>query len=75
MADPEQLRLLAERTLAMAVKATDPKFTEWLSIKASEFLEQAQALEATARGSLVEAPPHVVQQAQQPQPVDPEAPE
>ena len=67
MAIPNQLRLMAERTLALAKKADDQRLIEWLSIRAAEYLEEAQALE-TASPPVREPGQHVVQQAEQPQP-------
>jgi hypothetical protein len=58
MADPRHVRAVAERTLALAINAGDPKLTDCLSIRAREYLEQAQALETQ----------RVAQQAEQPQP-------
>ena len=63
MVSPEHLRLLAERMLTMAAKATDPRLAEWFSIKAGEYHDQAQTLEAAA--------PAVAQRLQ-PQPDNPE---
>ena len=67
MAMPNQLRLMAERTLALAKKADDQRLIEWLSIRAAEYLEEAQALE-TASPPIREPGQHVVEQAEQPQP-------
>jgi len=60
MVNPEHLRLLAERMLTMATKATDPRLAEWFSIKAGEYHDRAQTLEAAAPG--------IAEQAHQPQP-------
>lgn len=62
MADPRHLRAMAERILALAINAGDPKLTDWLSIRAGEYLDQAQALETQ----------QVARQAEQPQPNEPD---
>jgi hypothetical protein len=67
MAIPNQLRLMAERTLSLAKKVVDQRLIEWLSIRAAEYLEEAQALEA-ATPPLREPGQHVVQRAERPQP-------
>jgi hypothetical protein len=67
MAIPNQLRLMAERTLSLAKKVDDQRLIEWLSIRAAEYLEEAQALEA-ATPPLREPGQHVVQRAERPQP-------
>jgi hypothetical protein len=67
MAIPNQLRLMAERTLSLAKKVDDQRLIEWLSIRAAEYLEGAQALEA-ATPPLREPDQHVVQRAERPQP-------
>jgi hypothetical protein len=67
MAIPNQLRLMAERTLALAKKADAQRLIEWLSIRAAEYLEEAQALE-TASPPVREPGQQVVQQTEQPQP-------
>jgi hypothetical protein len=46
MPNPNYLRSLAERMLAMAITMPDSQLTGWLSIRASDHLDQAQALEA-----------------------------
>jgi hypothetical protein len=70
MVNPEHLRSLAERMLAMAMKASDPRLAEWFSVKAGEYLDKAQTLEAAAPP--VECPQHVTRQAEHPQSEDPE---
>jgi hypothetical protein len=70
MVSPGHLRSLAERMLTMAMKATDPRLAEWFSVKAGEYLDKAQTLEAAAPP--VECPQHVTRQAEHPQSEDPE---
>jgi hypothetical protein len=67
MVNPEHLRILAERMLAMSRKAIDPRLAEWFSIKAGEYHDQALTLEAAA-APVVACPRSIAQQAQQPQP-------
>jgi hypothetical protein len=67
MAMSNQLRLMAERTLALAKKVDDQRLIEWLSIRAAEYLDEAQALEM-ATPPVREPGQHVVQQAEQSQP-------
>jgi hypothetical protein len=66
MANPEQLRLLAERMLTLAMDTSDQEFKHLLTARAAEYLERAQALEA-ATPPIVETPQ---QQAEEPQPND-----
>ena len=72
MAKSEHLRQLAERMLALAMDAGDAQLTEWLSKRAGEYLDEAQALEA-AVPPIVETPERAAQQAQRP--AAPENPE
>jgi hypothetical protein len=67
MAVPNQLRLMAERTLALAKKVHDHKLIEWLSVRAAEYLDEAQALEA-ATPPVREPGRNVDRQAEQRQP-------
>jgi hypothetical protein len=53
---------MAERMLALAINAGDPRLTDWLSIRAGEYLDQARALETQ----------EVAQQAEQLQPNEPD---
>jgi hypothetical protein len=59
MAEPENLRQLAERMLALAMKTEDEELAQLLATRASQYLDRARALE------------HVAQQAERPQPDDP----
>jgi hypothetical protein len=70
MAEPENLRQLAERILALAMTTEDKELAQLLTTRAGEYLDQAGALEAAVR-PIGEAPQHVAQQAEQPQPDDP----
>ena len=45
MARQDHLREWAVHMLALAAKTDDRYFAEWLSIRAEEYLEEAQALE------------------------------
>jgi hypothetical protein len=62
MADARRLWAMAEQMSALAINAGDSKLTDWLSIRAGEYLDQAQALETQ----------QVAQQAEQPQPNEPD---
>jgi hypothetical protein len=64
MAEPENLRQLAERMLALAMKTEDEELAQLLATRAGEYLDQARALEV-ATPSIGEAPQHVAQQAEQ----------
>jgi hypothetical protein len=64
MSDPELLRLMATHLLGVAISSRDPELAERLTLRASDYLEQANELE---RASATAA-----QQAQHPQPGDPE---
>jgi hypothetical protein len=70
MAEPGNLRQLAERMLALAMTTEDEELAQLLATRAGEYLDQARALEA-ATPPIGEAPQHVAQQAEQPQPDDP----
>jgi hypothetical protein len=65
-----ELRDLAARMLALAMGAKDQRLLEWLVIRASEYLDQAMAIEAAGTEATGTSP--VVQQTQQPQQEDPE---
>ncbi len=67
MAEPENLRQLAERMLALAMKMEDEELAQLLATRASQYLDQARALEA-AVPPIGEASQHAAQQAEQPQP-------
>jgi hypothetical protein len=63
MSDPELLRLMATRLLAVAISCRDPELAARLALRAFTYLDQADKLERAGSA--------VVQQAQQPQPDDP----
>ena len=71
MANPEHLRLMAERMMTLAKKTSDLELARKLTVKASDYLDQAHMLEA-ARPSFFKPGRDVMQQAQQLQPDDPE---
>jgi hypothetical protein len=66
MADPEQLRKMAERLLAVAIQGPDEEIARELTARASEYLDQAAALEAAQRPP--EEPERVAREADEPQP-------
>ena len=74
MTEPEHLRQLAERMLALAMKTDDPKLAELLATMAGQYLDEARTLEAT-KPPIVETPQRVPQQAEQPQPDKSDDPE
>jgi hypothetical protein len=45
MPNPEYFRLLADRTLAIAMKTSDSELAHRLAVKAADYLDEAQALE------------------------------
>ena len=45
MANSEYFRLLAERTMAIAMKTPDSDLARRLTVKAADYLDEAQALE------------------------------
>jgi hypothetical protein len=59
MANPEHLRMMAERILALAIKSSNEEVARGLPVKACEYLDQAAALEG-ARPAVSEAPQHRV---------------
>jgi hypothetical protein len=62
MANPVHLRRMAERMLAQALKNPDEELRRMLTIRASEYLDQALAIEAGP--PLSEAPQLVPQQSE-----------
>jgi hypothetical protein len=46
MARQDHLREWAVHMLALAAKTDDPQFAEWLSIRARQYLDEADALDA-----------------------------
>jgi hypothetical protein len=60
MSDPDLLRQMAARMFAVALSSRDRKLAERLTLRASDYLDQAAELERTK--------PAITQQAQQPQP-------
>jgi hypothetical protein len=66
MADPEHLRRMAERMLAAAMESPDEDTARAPTVRASEYLDQASALEAARPAS--EAREQVSQKADEPQP-------
>jgi hypothetical protein len=68
MADAAHLRRMAERLLAAALQSTDEEIARALTARASEYLDQAAALEAAHPPS--KASEHVAQEADDPQPKD-----
>jgi hypothetical protein len=71
MVSPGHLRSLAERMLTMAMKATDPRLAEWFSVKAGEYLDKAQTLEA-AGPPIAASPQNIAQRPPQPRAGDPQ---
>jgi hypothetical protein len=63
MPDAELLRLMAVRMFAVALSTRDRELAQRLTLRASDYLDQA--------GELERANATVTQQAQQPQPDDP----
>jgi len=61
MANPEQLRRMAERLLAGAMQNPDKQIAHELTARASEYLDQAAALEAARPAS--DAPEKVARKA------------
>jgi hypothetical protein len=45
MPNPEYFRLLADRTMAIAMKTSDSELARRLTVKAADYLDEAQALE------------------------------
>ena len=64
MANPEQLRRMAERLLARAMQGPDKQIADGLTGRASEYLDQAAALEAARRAS--EQPKNAAPEADEP---------
>ena len=62
MANTEHLRRMAERMLAAAMTSSDEELAHALSVRASEYLDQAAALEAS------EGSQDVTRRADEPQP-------
>jgi len=63
MANPVQLRRMAERMLAQALKNPDEELRRMLAVRASEYLDQALAIEA-GQPPPSEAPQPVSQQSE-----------
>ena len=63
MANPVHLRRMAERMLAQALQNPDEELRRMLAVRASEYLDQALAIEA-GQPSLSEAPQLVPQQSE-----------
>ena len=66
MANPVHLRRMAERMLAQALKNPDEELRRMLAVRASEYLDQALAIEA-GQPPPSEAPQLVPQQSDHPQ--------
>ena len=68
MANPVHLRRMAERMLAQALKNPDEELRRMLAVRASEYLDQALAIEAgQPQPPPSEAPQLVPQQSEHPQ--------
>ena len=66
MANPVHLRRMAERMLAQALQNPDEELRRMLAVRASEYLDQALAIEA-GQPPLSEAPQLVPEQSEDPQ--------
>ena len=66
MANPVHLRRMAERMLAHALQNPDEELRRMLAVRASEYLDQALAIEAD-QPAPSEAPQPVSQQSEHPQ--------
>jgi hypothetical protein len=66
MANPVHLRSMAERMLAQALQNPHEELRRMLVVRASEYLDQALAMEA-GQPSLSEAPQLVPKQSEDPQ--------
>ena len=66
MVNPVHLRRMAERMLAQALQNPDEELRRMLAVRASEYLDQASAIEA-GQPSLSEAPQLVPDQSEHPQ--------
>jgi hypothetical protein len=64
MADPEQLRRMAERLLAAAMQSPNEETACALTARASEYLDKASALEAARRAP--EEPENAAPEADEP---------
>jgi hypothetical protein len=66
MANPEHLRLVAQRMMALALESSGEEVACLLRVRASEYLDQAAELEAAARPPVPEAAQREAQGVKQP---------